>query len=433
MVKRLVKKNGDEIFPLGIGAMRLPTKNNSIDRESAQEFIFYAIENGVNYIDTAYAYHGGESESFLGDILSLSGSDGVKYRDKIKLSTKLPSWMVRSREDMDAFLNEQLRKLQTDFIDYYYVHSVDLSTILRLKDLGLYEFLEKAKADGKINNIGFSYHGSPHEFQTLIDDFPWDMVLVQYNYLDVNAQAGIRGIQYAYENDIAVFVMEPLKGGLLAGELPPEVSALFDEVDSSKSSVDWALSWVFNQNEITCVLSGMGSLDQMKENMAIAERVEIGSLSDDELDVLDKAQGIFNSMMKINCTGCGYCLPCPKGVNIPDCFNVYNEKYLFNKKAFGVLPHAMVNYYMVVGGITNKQASAGLCNHCGRCKRLCPQSLDIPNELDRVKSEFELLGFNYQIKEFELLGFNYQIKFVKNVAMPSINKISKVFDFFKHF
>ena len=421
MVKRLVKKNGDEIFPLGIGAMRLPTKNNSIDRESAQEFILYAIENGVNYIDTAYAYHGGESESFLGDLLSLSGSDGVKYRDKIKLSTKLPSWMVRSREDMDAFLNEQLRKLQTDFIDYYYVHSVDLSTILRLKDLGLYEFLEKAKADGKISNIGFSYHGSPHEFKTLIDDFPWDMVLVQYNYLDVNAQAGIRGIQYAYENDIAVFVMEPLKGGLLAGELPLEVSALFDEVDSSKSSVDWALSWVFNQKEITCVLSGMGSLDQMKENMAIAERVEIDSLSDDELDVLDKAQGIFNSMMKINCTGCGYCLPCPKGVNIPDCFNVYNEKYLFNKKAFGVLPHAMVNYYMVVGGITNKQASAGLCNHCGRCKRLCPQSIDIPNELDRVKSEFELLGFNYQIK------------FVKNVAMPSINKISKVFDFFKHF
>ena len=421
MVKRLVKKNGDEIFPLGIGAMRLPTKNNSIDRESAQEFILYAIENGVNYIDTAYAYHGGESESFLGDILSLTGADGVKYRDKVKLSTKLPSWMVRSREDMDAFLNEQLRKLQTDFIDYYYVHSVDLSTILRLKDLGLYEFLESARNDGKIRNIGFSYHGSPHEFKTLIDDFPWDMVLVQYNYLDVNAQAGIRGIQYAYENDIAVFVMEPLKGGLLAGELPPEVSALFDEVDSSKSSVDWALSWVFNQKEITCVLSGMGSLDQMKENMAIAERVEIGSLSDDELDVLDKAQGIFNSMMKINCTGCGYCLPCPKGVNIPDCFNVYNEKYLFNKKAFGVLPHAMVNYYMVVGGITNKQASAGLCNHCGRCKRLCPQSLDIPNELDRVKSEFELLGFNYQIK------------FVKNVAMPSINKISKVFDFFKHF
>ena len=421
MVKRLVKKNGDEIFPLGIGAMRLPTKNNSIDRESAQEFILFAIENGVNYIDTAYAYHGGESESFLGDILSLTGADGVKYRDKVKLSTKLPSWMVRSREDMDAFLNEQLRKLQTDFIDYYYVHSVDLSTILRLKDLGLYEFLESARNDGKIRNIGFSYHGSPHEFKTLIDDFPWDMVLVQYNYLDVNAQAGIRGIQYAYENDIAVFVMEPLKGGLLAGELPQEVSALFNEVDSNKSSVDWALSWVFNQKEITCVLSGMGSLDQMKENMAIAERVEIDSLSDAEIEVLDKAQGIFNSMMKINCTGCGYCLPCPRGVNIPDCFNVYNEKYLFNKKAFGVLPHAMMNYYMVVGGITNKQASAGLCNHCGRCKRLCPQSLDIPSELDTVKSEFERFGFNYQIK------------FVKKIAMPSINKISKVFDFFKNF
>ena len=329
--------------------------------------------------------------------------------------------MVRSREDMDAFLNEQLRKLQTDCIDYYYVHSVDLSTIDRLKKIGLYEFLEKAREEGKIKNIGFSYHGSPNEFNELIDDFNWDMVLVQYNYLDVNAQAGIRGIQYAYENDIAIFIMEPLKGGLLAGELPQEVSDLFDKVDSNKSSVDWALSWIFNQKEITCVLSGMGSLEQIKENMAIAERVEVGSLSDDEINVLDKAQDIFNSMMKINCTGCGYCLPCPKGVNIPDCFNVYNEKYLFNKKAFGIIPHAMVNYYMVVGGITNKQASAGLCNHCGRCKRLCPQSLDIPNELDRVKSEFEMLGFNYQIK------------FVKNIAMPSINKISKVFDFFKHF
>ena len=379
MVKRVVKKNGDELFPLGIGAMRLPTKNNSIDRDSAEEFILYAINHGVNYIDTAYAYHGGESESFLGEILSLTDGDGVKYRDKVKLSTKLPSWMVRSRDDMGAFLNEQLRKLQTDCIDYYYVHSVDLSTINRLKKLGLYEFLENARSEGKIRNIGFSYHGSPNEFNDLIDD------------------------------------------GLLAGELPEDISDLFASVDSDKSSVDWALSWIFNQKEITCVLSGMGSLEQIKENMAIAERVEVGSLSDDEIDVLDEAQAIFNSMMKINCTGCGYCLPCPKGVNIPDCFNVYNEKYLFNKKAFGIIPHAMVNYYMVVGGITNKQASAGLCNHCGRCKRLCPQSLDIPNELDRVKSEFEMLGFNYQIK------------FVKNIAMPSINKISKVFDFFKHF
>ena len=420
MVKRVVKKNGDEIFPLGLGAMRLPTKNNSIDRDSAKEFILYAINNGVNYIDTAYAYHGGESESFLGEILSLSDSDGVKYRDKVKLSTKLPSWMVRSREDMDAFLNEQLRKLQTDVIDYYYVHSVDLSTILRLKELGLYEFLEKVKSEGKIKNIGFSYHGSPNEFNDLIDDFNWDMVLIQYNYLDVNAQAGIRGIRYAYENDVAVFVMEPLKGGLLAGELPKEVSDLFASVDSNKSSVDWALSWVLNQKEITCVLSGMGSLEQIKENMDIAKRVEVNSLSDKELDILDKAQAIFNSMMKINCTGCGYCLPCPKGVNIPDCFNVYNEKYLFDKKLLGIFPGAMANYYMIVGGITNKQSSAGLCNHCGRCKRLCPQSIDIPNELDRVKSEFEKFGFNYQIK------------FIKNIAMPSINKIGKVFDFFKH-
>lgn len=420
MNKRIVKRNGDELFPLGLGAMRLATKNNSIDKEVSKEYILYAIENGVNYIDTAYAYHGGESETFLGDILSLTDSEGVKYRDRVKLSTKLPSWMVRSREDMDAFLNEQLRKLKTDVIDYYFIHNVDFSSVLRLKDLGLYEFLEKARADGRIKNIGFSYHGSPNEFNDLIDDFDWDMVLVQYNYSDVNAQAGIRGIQYAYEKDIAVFVMEPLKGGILAGELPEKVQNLFDSVDSNRSAVDWALSWILNQKEITCILSGMGSIDQIKENMAIASRVEIDSLSEEEMDVLKQAQDIFDSMMKINCTGCGYCLPCPKGVNIPDCFKIYNEKYLFNKKGIGPISNAMMNYYMVVGGVANKQASAGLCNHCGRCKRLCPQSLDIPNELDTVKSEFELFGFNYQIK------------FVKKIAMPSINRISKVFDFFKN-
>ncbi|MBO5840528.1 MAG: aldo/keto reductase, partial [Methanobrevibacter sp.] len=389
-------------------------------KEVSKEYILYAIENGVNFIDTAYAYHGGESERFLGDILSLTDSEGVKYRDRVKLSTKLPSWMVRAREDMDAFLNEQLRKLKTDVIDYYFIHNVDFSSVLRLKELGLYEFLEKARADGKIKNIGFSYHGSPNEFNDLIDDFDWDMVLVQYNYSDVNAQAGIRGIQYAYERDIAVFVMEPLKGGILAGELPEKVQNLFDSVDSNRSAVDWALSWVLNQKEITCVLSGMGSLDQIKENMAIAGRVEIDSLSEEERDVLKQAQDIFDSMMKINCTGCGYCLPCPKGVNIPDCFKIYNEKYLFNKKGIGPISNAMMNYYMVVGGVANKQASAGLCNHCGRCKKLCPQSLDIPNELDTVRSEFELFGFNYQIK------------FVNKIAMPSINRISKVFDFFKN-
>ena len=420
MNKRIVKRNGDELFPLDIGTMRLATKNNSIDREVSKEYILYAIDNGMNFIDTAYLYHSGKSEEFLGDILSLADSDGVKYRDKVKLSTKLPSWMVRSRNDMDAFLNEQLKKLKTDFIDYYFIHNVDKSSVFRLKDLGLYEFLEKAKADGKIRNVGFSYHGSPDDFNSLIDDFDWDMVLVQYNYLDVNLQAGIRGIQYAYEKDIAVFVMEPLKGGIFAGELPEKVQSLFDGVDSNRSAVDWALSWVLNQKEITCVLSGMDSLDQIKENMAIASRVEIGSLSEEENDVLFQAQEIFNELMKINCTGCGYCLPCPKGVNIPDCFKFYNEKFLFNKKG-GIIPPALMHYYMFVGGTTNKQASAGLCNHCGRCKRLCPQFLDIPTHLDTVRSEFETFGFNYQVK------------FVKNIALPFSSKITKFFDFFKNF
>lgn len=419
MVKRVIKKNGDEIFPLGMGCMRLPTKNGSIDKELAKNYVLWGIDNGVNYLDTAYPYHNGGSESFLGEILNTKDKNGITYRDKVKLATKLPSWLVKSKEDMYAFLDEQLSRLQTDCIDYYFVHNVDLTAINRLQGLGLNDFLLESKAKGKIKNIGFSYHGSHEEFNESVDSFDWDMVLIQYNYLDTNIQAGYSGMQYAYSKDLAIFVMEPLKGGLLAGEVPKPAEDIFKAADRNRSNVDWAISWILNHEEVTCVLSGMGSMDEMQENLAIANRVKANSFTDDELSTVNKVQEIIQSLLKINCTACGYCLPCPKGVNIPECFKIYNEKFLFNKKGIGPISNSFVKYMTILAGITNKDATAGLCNGCGRCMRHCPQSIDIPNELKTVK------------KEFEKPGFKYQVSFIKNIGLPFATKVSKFLDFFK--
>lgn len=421
MVKRVVKKNGDEIFPIGLGCMRFPTNKGSIDEEITKEFILYGIDNGINYLDTAYAYHNGTNEPFLGEFLKTKDENGISYRDKIKLSTKLPSWLVKSREDMGTFLNEQLERLQTDYIDYYYVHNVDLTALKRLEDLGVYDFLNKAKEKGLIKNACFSFHGSPNEFSELVDHYDWDGCLVQYNYPDNNIQAGIEGIKYAHSKGLAIFIMEPLKGGLLARSLPEKCEKLFKEKDSSRSNADWALSWLLNHEEITCVLSGIDNLEKMEENLAIGHRVKPNSFSDEEIAIVSEVQEIIQSLLKINCATCGYCLPCPRGVNIPECFSIYNDKYLFDKKGLGPISNAFMRYCMLVGGVTNKKASAGLCNQCGRCSTFCPQFLDIPNELKVVK------------KEFEKPGFNYMMTFFKKVGLPFVTKVSNVLDLFKNF
>ncbi|MCQ2962279.1 MAG: aldo/keto reductase [archaeon] len=421
MVKRVVKKNGDEIFPIGLGCMRFPTNKGSIDEEITKEFLLYGLDNGINYLDTAYAYHNGENEPFLGEILKIKDENGVSYRDKVKLATKLPSWLVKSREDMDMFLTEQLERLQTDYIDYYYVHNVDLTALKRLEDLGVYDFLDKAKEKGLIKNACFSFHGSPNEFTELVDHYDWDGCLVQYNYLDTKIQAGIEGIKYAHSKGLAVFIMEPLKGGLLARSLPDKAERLFKEKDPSRSNANWALSWLLNHEEITCVLSGIDNLDKMKENLAIGHKVKPNSFSDEEITTVNEVQEIIQSLLKINCATCGYCLPCPRGVNIPECFSIYNDKYLFDKKGLGPISNAFMRYCMMVGGVTNKKANAGLCNQCGRCSTFCPQFLDVPNELKRVK------------KEFEKPGFNYMMAFFKKVGLPLFTKATSIFDLFKDF
>lgn len=395
MQNRLIKKIGVEVSQLGFGAMRLPLKNGKIDRELAKKQIYYAIDNGINFIDTAYLY--GDSEKFLGEILQ------GEYKDKVFISTKLPSINVRKREDMDYFLDEQLKRLQRDCIDFYLVHSVDLKSVNRLIKRGLFEFLNQAKRDGKVKYVGFSYHGAKEEFDLLIDGYDWDVVMVQYNYFDENVQASVEGIEYAASKGMGVFVMEPLKGGILAGNMPKDAEEIFNNADSNKTTAQWALQWVLNNRNVTCVFSGMNSLEQIDDNISISNQTGPMSMTFEELETVELVKRVMKNALKINCSTCGYCMPCPQGVNIPECLKIYNEKYLFGHNGF--MNPAFFDYYQYVGGVMGKAAYAGLCNGCGKCLRKCPQKLDIISELKKVKKEFELPGMKYILMFVRHIGF----------------------------
>lgn len=403
MQKRLIEKTGDEISALGFGAMRLPLKNGRIDREKAKELIYHAIDNGVNFIDTAYLY--GDSESFLGEVLT------PEIRSKVKLCTKLPSINVRKYDDMEKILDEQLNRLQTDFIDYYLIHAVDLKTINRLIKRDLFKFIYKAKDEGKIKHIGFSYHGPKEEFEIIVDGFDWDIVMVQYNYFDENVQASFEGIEYAASKGMGVLVMEPLKGGILAGKMPDDVEEIFRKANPNKSNAQWALEWVLNNGNVTCVLSGMGTLEQLDDNLMTADRTTPLSMTFEEMETVELAKRVMRDSLKINCSTCGYCMPCPQGVNIPECMKIYNEKYLFNHK--GLFNQSLVDYYQYVGGIMGNEGNAGKCNGCGKCLRKCPQKLDIIEELKKVKKEFEFPGFKFILLFVRNVGFPIYRQFVK--------------------
>ncbi len=395
MQYRLIKKTGDEIFPLGFGALRLPLKNGKIDRQKAKELIYHAIDQGLNFIDTAYLY--GDSETFLGEILQ------GEYKDKIKLSTKLPTINVRKYDDMEEILAEQLKRLQRDSIDYYFIHAVDLKAMNRLFKKDLAKFLKKAQSEGKIRHVGFSYHGPKEEFPSLIDAYDWDVVMVQYNYFDENIQASVEGIEYAASKDMGIFIMEPLKGGILAGKMPGEAEEIFKKANPNKSNAQWAMEWVLNNRNVTCVLSGMNSFEQLDENLEIAHKTTPLSMSFEDLETVELVKRVMRNSLKINCSTCGYCMPCPQGVNIPECMKIYNEKYLFNHKGF--INPSFMDYYQYVGGIMGSSGNAGKCNGCGRCLRKCPQKLDIVSELKKVKKEFEIPGMKYILLFVQHVGF----------------------------
>jgi predicted aldo/keto reductase-like oxidoreductase len=380
MLYRKVPKTGDELSILGFGCMRLPAHANGggIDEERAIRQLRSAIDHGVNYVDTAPAYHLGKSEQVLGRALE----DG--YREKVRLATKLPPWSVRSRDDMDRILDGQLATLKTDHIDYYLLHSLTEESFARLKKLGVLEFLAAAQKDGRIRNAGFSSHAELPAFKEMVDSYDWTFCQIQYNYLDEKNQAGTEGLEYAHGKNLAVMIMEPLRGGNLGGPVPEEVQTIWDESPVKRSPAQWAFRWVWDHPEVTVVLSGMNDEQHIDENLKTAEDACPHSLTKEELHRIAQVRDTYTRLMKVGCTGCGYCMPCPYGVDIPACFSLYNAHHLF--------PHdrsAKFQYFGRHGGLMGGVSYAGLCRACGKCEKACPQHLPIRDRLRDVSKEME--------------------------------------------
>lgn len=387
MLTRTNIKNGDKLSILGFSCMRFPTKNGSLDEERSISLIRDCIHKGINYFDTAYFYNGGKSEAILGRALL----DG--YRKNVKIATKLPTFMVKKLDGAKKIFSTQLNRLQADYIDYYLLHMLqDKAGFDRMERLGVIEWIEELKKQGIIRNFGFSFHGSSTDFEQILVSYHWDFCQIQYNYLDVNNQAGKYGLQLAYSLGIPVIIMGPLRGGRLADRLPKEVLNEFHSHDKNKTPTEWALRWIWNHPEVTVVLSGMSDENQLNENVRIATDALPGSLSKDELEVYDRVMKILHEKTKIPCTGCGYCMPCPFGVNIPGCFSVYNDKYLLNEKT------NKVAYIRTLGGFSKQPAHASMCRECGKCEINCPQHIDIKKELKIIKKEMEGPFFNTVLK-----------------------------------
>lgn len=377
MEKRLFGKDNTEISVLGLGCMRFPLKGEDtkdIDEKRVAEMIRTAVEGGVNYIDTAWPYHGGESEPVVGRAIQALG-----IRDQIHLATKLPSWLIHSREDMDQYLDQQLKRLQTDHIDYYLVHTLTKKLWAQVKEHGIFEFLDTALASGKIRHVGFSFHDSYDLFQEIIDAYPWEFCQIQLNYLDENYQAGLAGLEFAANRGLSVIVMEPLRGGRLVTSLPPEAMDLFAASEESKTPAAWGLRYLWNRPEVSLVLSGMSNLQQIQENLETAKQGRVGNLSEKDLQILSEVQEILQDKIKVDCTGCKYCIPCPQGVDIPGCFEYYNNASLFSD-----VEGAQDGYSRFVGS----EHAASVCVECGICETHCPQGIPIRKELKNVVELF---------------------------------------------
>jgi hypothetical protein len=377
MLYRRMDSTGDDLSILGFGCMRLAGGEASIDEQRATRHIRHAIDMGVNYIDTAFPYHMGASEPFVGRVLK----DG--YREKVKLATKLPPWTINSREDMERTLKLQLERLQTEVIDYYLLHSLNRNIWEKLSGFGVLDFLEKARDAGDIVNIGFSFHSDLEDFKQIVDAYGWDFCQIQYNFMDQKNQAGTEGLEYAAAAGLGVIIMEPLRGGNLARTVPPEVQAIWDEAGKKRSPAEWALRWVWNHPEVNVVLSGMNEDSQVEENLRIADEGYPNSLAESELEIIGRAEKAYRKLMKIDCTGCRYCLPCPEGVDIPGCFDIYNSKHVFGDE------RSQLVYNVRHSGMGGPPSGASLCTACGTCEDLCPQHLEIPELLKEVAAEFE--------------------------------------------
>ncbi|MGE5601422.1 MAG: aldo/keto reductase [Nitrososphaerales archaeon] len=370
-----------QVSALGLGAMRLPVIDNDpkqIDEEAAIALIQRAIDGGVNYVDTAYPYHGGTSEPLVGRALK----DG--YRERVKLATKMPCWLVKEPVDFDRYLDEQRRRLDTQVIDFYLLHALDAERWHTVRDLGVLDWAEKALADGRIEHMGFSFHDSHEAFREIVDAYDnWTFCQIQYNYLDVDHQAGTKGLQYAAAKGLAVVVMEPLRGGQLAGNagfrrgkgVPASVQALWDKAETRRKPAEWALQWLWHQPEVSVVLSGMSTAGQLEENLVSAGRSGVGSLSETELALVAEVRAEFQRLAPIPCTECGYCQPCPNNVLIPKIFAFFNEATMFNAQEYGRVAY---NNWIAA------ENRADQCLKCGECEEKCPQHIAIMDWLEKA-------------------------------------------------
>ena len=369
-------KYGNDLSVLGFGCMRFQRKAGGIDMEEMEKEILLAIDRGVNYFDTAYIYPG--SEAALGKVLEKNG-----LRKQVVIATKLPHYLIRDLDGLEKLFREQLRRLRTDYVDYYLMHMLnDVQTWHRLEQMGVREWIAEKKASGAIRQVGFSYHGNTDMFCRILDAYDWEFCQIQYNYLDEHSQAGRRGLEYAAGKGIPVVIMEPLRGGRLVGMLPEKAKAMFDGFSVKRSYAEWGLRWLWDQKDVTVVLSGMNTEEMILENVRIASEVLPHSVTEAEKDLYEQVVRVIREQVKVGCTACGYCQPCPMGVDIPGAFAAYNRWYGEEKKG------AFLDYLKCTTFRKNGTAVSN-CIGCGKCEKHCPQNIAIREELKNVRGTLE--------------------------------------------
>ena len=384
-------KHGEKLSMLGFGCMRFPKKGSGIDMAETERELLAAVEAGVNYFDTAYIYPG--SEAAVGEIFEKNG-----LREKVHIATKLPQYLVGSRAALDRYFNEELLRLRTDYVDYYLMHHLtDLAMWEKLKAVGVLEWIAEKKSSGAIRNIGFSYHGNTDNFLKILEDYDWDICQIQYNYFDELTQAGADGLRAAAAKGVPVVIMEPLRGGKLVNMLPEKASAILRESPRGWSAAEWSFRWLYNQSEVTVVLSGMNSMEMLLENCRTASEAGVGDFTEADHETLRAVAAEIRARDRVGCTGCRYCMPCPKGVDIPGAFRCYNAMFIESKTA------GRFQYAQTVG-LTKEPAFATQCIGCGRCEQHCPQSLPIREKLKEADRALRPLPYK--------IGINVARKFM---------------------